>query len=100
MSALPSAVDNGQEVSRVRALKWWPKKFTDGRFFRFDAFGMGEPDFHAYIVRYKCEVPMYGSAWCWTLTMPRANGNTYTGWGRSPAEAKKQVAAAIKEHWL
>jgi hypothetical protein len=82
------------------AYKWWSRKFVDGRLFRFDAFHIGEPDFHAYIVRYACEVPQYGSAWCWVLSMPRASGSLYNGWASSPHNAKRQVEACIRKNWF
>jgi hypothetical protein len=78
--------------------QWW----REGRF-RWDLVMMGDPDCHAYIVRYSSPQPaIYGGAWCWTLTMPRAanpGSKTYTGWTSAPHTAKRQVEKCIEENW-
>jgi hypothetical protein len=73
--------------------RWWP----DGKD-RFDLVAMGEPDCHAYIIRYWSE-RWKSSAWCWILTMPRAGGNQHRGFARAAHTAKREVEAAIREHW-
>lgn len=67
---------------------------------RFDLVLMGNPDCHAYIVRYKGANDTYGSAWCWTLTMPRADGDRWTNWAHSAPIAKRQVESVIQENWV
>jgi hypothetical protein len=64
---------------------------------RFDLTLMGEPDCHAYVIRYAH--PSYGGAWCWKLRMPRGGSVTYTNWASSSHEAKRQVEKTIEEYW-
>ena len=67
-------------------MKWF------GDFSRSDLVLMGEPDCHAHIVRYRAEnYSVYGNAYCWVLTMPRASGNRYKGWASKMSDAKREV---------
>jgi hypothetical protein len=76
--------------------KWWR---WPGHH-RFDLILMGEPDAFAYIVRYDGPVKgIYGSRWCWSLTMPRGGRETARGWDTAAYRAKRQVEAYIEEHW-
>lgn len=90
----PAAPAAAGLLQRVERPKWY------GDFSRADLVLMGDPDCHAYIVRYKSERrSIYGNVYCWTLTMPRAGHNRYRGWADSQPEAKRQVELAIKENW-
>ena len=77
-------------------MKWY------GDFNRCDLVLMGDPDCHAYVVKYKPahRATVYGNVYCWTLTMPRASNNQYKGWTSSMPTAKREVEKAIKENWL
>jgi len=75
--------------------RWW--KWTR---VRTDLVLMGEPDCHAFIVKYTAAQPaMYGNAYCWILTMPRASANRINGWASSLPKAKRQVESAIEREW-
>lgn len=74
--------------------KWW-RKGSDG----WELILMGEPDCFAYVIRYWNRA-RHTSAWCWILYMPRGPLNeTARGWASAPHTAKRQVEAAIEEHW-
>jgi hypothetical protein len=69
-----------------------------GSYERSDLILMGEPDCHAYIVRYQSA--RYGNAYCWWLTMPRgAFSERRSGWASSMPAARRQVEKSIKDNW-
>jgi hypothetical protein len=69
---------------------------------RWDMVMIGEPDCHAYIVRYWSE-RWKSAAWCWILTMPRCvddhHGPTYNGFESAPHKAKRSVERTIEREW-
>ncbi len=69
---------------------------------RLDLVLMGEPDCHAYIVKYRAveHFGCYGHAYCWILTMPRASGRRQGGWAHTWHQAKREVEADIRDGWL
>jgi hypothetical protein len=90
-----------KQAIAIKRLKYpWLKNGKD----RFDLVMMGEPDCHAYIIRYWSE-NWKSAAWCWILTMPRTGVNGerirgFHGFGRSGHAAKRQVEQAIEESWI
>lgn len=66
---------------------------------RWDLVLMGDPDCHAYIIRYWSNV-CRDAAWCWCLTMPRGSASRFSGWASSAFAAKLQVESAIRNHWI
>jgi hypothetical protein len=65
---------------------------------RWDAVNCGEPDFFAYMIRYRGGI-WRGQAWCWTLVTPRGTGDRYNGWETSAHEAKRAVESLIAKLW-
>ena len=60
---------------------------------------MGEPDCHAYIVKFNAAEKLYGAIWVWFLYMPRGGGESARGFRGSAFGAKREVEQYIRENW-
>jgi hypothetical protein len=74
----------------------WQRGLSRGQD-RFDLVLGGSPDCFAYIIRYQNK--KWGAVWCWILTMPRGGREVAHGFARASYIAKREVEAAIAEHW-